>query len=79
MKVEGPAYSHHYATQPLELVVKTRMAKEQEMETVVKIRNRTERLSALRKELDQQALTYSREGKQSKPSPTTGKVVDITI
>ena len=82
-EIKGPAYSHYYATQPLELIVKTQQAKHREMEAVVKIRNYTEQMFKDRMELtlrqQEQMLSYNSKGGYVTPQATTGSKVDITI
>ena len=69
MNVDGPGFSHHYATQPLELIVKTQAAKDMQMQVVENIRNRTQQSvraphKALGNSYDGHAGTYGADGKK---------------
>tara|TARA_R100000541_G_scaffold1705_5_gene6566 strand:+ start:1747 stop:2010 length:264 start_codon:yes stop_codon:yes gene_type:complete len=85
MDIKGPGYSHHYATQPLELIVKTQAAKEIQMDLAVKQRNWVEKTVENHREMKQSydaaAETYNSSGKiKSEPQPVEGstrKSVDI--
>ena len=82
-EIKGPGYSHYYATQPLELIVKTQQAKQREMETVVKMRNYTEQVFKDRMELtlrqQEQMLRYNSQGGYLTPQTSIGSIIDITI
>jgi len=82
MEVKGPGYSHHYATQPLELIVKTQAAKEQQMNIVENIRRRTEQsIKAPQKALAQSYEghngTYGADGRKTHIPQVEAKRVDI--
>ena len=82
-EIKNTVYSHYYATQPLELIVKTQQAKHREMEVVVKMRNYTEQVFKHRMELalrqQEQMLRYNSQGGYLTPQTPNGSVIDITI
>ena len=86
MDVNGPGFSHNYATQPLELIVKTQTAKDFHMEQADKQRRWVEQTvsepnKALRMSYEGHAGTYDAAGKIKRgPEPVEGpmsKSIDI--
>jgi len=73
MDVKGPAFSHNYASQPLELIVKTQQAKDFHMDQVDKQRRFVEQTVSdpykmLRQSYEGSHGTYDAGGKKvSKP------------
>lgn len=87
MDIKGPAYSHNYASQPLELIVKTQAAKELQMNIVEQTRRRTELTvrqpqKALGNSYEGHAGTYSADGKKMHTPQVEGvkpKSIDIQV
>ena len=83
MEVNGPGFSHHYATQPLELIVKTQTAKDIQMNVVENIRNRTAQMvkapqEALGQSYDGHAGTYGSNGKKTHIPQFSPQKVDVS-
>ena len=81
-EINGPGFSHHYATQPLELIVKTQAAKDIQMNVVEKIRERTEQsIKAPQKALAQSYEghngTYGADSRKTHMTQVEAKKVDI--
>ena len=69
MKIQGPAYAQMYAAQqPLELIIKTQLATQQQQQVVEQIRRRTsiiqESHKALGNSYEGHAGTYGSDGKK---------------
>ena len=82
MEVKGPGYSHHYATQPLKLIVKTQAAKELQMNIAENTRRRVEQsIKAPQKALAQSYEghngTYGADGRKTQIPQVEAKKVDI--
>ena len=85
MDIKGPGYSNNYASQPVELIVKTQRAKDIQMDLAVKQRNWVEHTVSNHREMkqsyDAMAETYNSSGKvKRQPEPVEGsmtKSVDI--
>jgi hypothetical protein len=84
MDIKGPAYSNNYASQPLELIVKTQQAKDIQMDLAVKQRNWVQQTVTSHKAMKQSydaAETYNSSGKiKRQPEPVEGamtKKVDV--
>ena len=70
MKIQGPAYAQMYmAQQPLELIIKTQLAKQQQQQVVEQIRHRTsivqESQKALGNSYEGHAGTYGADGRKT--------------
>ena len=87
MDIKGPAYSHNYASQPMELIVKTQAAKELQMNIVEQTRRRTELTvrqpqKALANSYEGHAGTYGADGKKMHIPQVEGvkpKSIDIQV
>ena len=69
MKIQGPAYAQMYAAQqPLELIIKTQLATQQQQQVVEQIRRRTSTIQESQKALgnsyEGHAGTYGSDGKK---------------
>ena len=69
MKIQGPAYAQmHMAQQPLELIIKTQLAKQHQQQIVEQIRRRTSTIQESQKALgnsyEGHAGTYGSDGKK---------------
>ena len=69
MKIQGPAYAQmHMAQQPLELIIKTQLAKQHQQQIVEQIRHRTsiiqESQKALGNSYEGHSGTYGSDGKK---------------
>jgi len=81
-EINGPGFSHHYATQPLELIVKTQAAKDIQMNVVENIRRRTAQMvkapqEALAQSYDGHSGTYGPDGRKTHIPRVEAKGVDI--
>ncbi len=69
MKIQGPAYAQmHMAQQPLELIIKTQLAKQHQQQIVEQIRRRTSIIQESQKTLgnsyEGHAGTYGADGRK---------------
>ena len=70
MKIQGPAYAQmHMAQQPLELIIKTQLAKQHQQQIVEQIRRRTsiiqESQKALGNSYEGHSGTYGADGRKT--------------
>ena len=69
MKIQGPAYAQMYAAQqPLELIIKTQLATQQQQQVVEQIRRRTSTIQESQKAIgnsyEDHAGTYGADGRK---------------